>query len=97
MANQIVQLKDGENNLFPNSNMIGIDYNNIISGHPRKTYTAIQDCFIFGTGDNGEGLYIDSHYVFYGPCGFTFLLKKGQKVSMDGHCEIQYVYGLKYI
>lgn len=55
MANQIVQLKDGSNNLYPNPNLIGPNHSNILSYEhlcPRAGAAPInrtfnQDCFLF--------------------------------------------------
>lgn len=59
MSNNFVQLKDGNNYLFPKSVPFGIDPDNKIAdlAIPRSgTWTAPQDCVIFneGTGANSS-------------------------------------------
>lgn len=102
MANYKVQLKDGNNNLYPNPNFIGIDTSNIIatgSGTSSGiTYTAVQDCVAVPAGANIKinGVAISGASLRIYPIA----LKKGD-VFFVGGIPSQFgseykIYGLKY-
>ena len=44
MDNLKVLLKDGDNQLFPIPDLIGVDVNNIIATLSSNEYTALEDC-----------------------------------------------------
>lgn len=101
MANQLVQLKDGNNNLYPNV-FVGIDTNNVIASNITLPYTATQDCFAISSETGHRRLYLNGTEVQAIVGGadalicFNIIIKKGQVISTNDSASLT-LYGLKYI
>lgn len=87
-----------------NKVFVGIDTNNIIASNVSFPYTATQDCYIciymqfyYSPPRN---IFIDEQTIIKSTMNSylqtPLLLKKGQKVSLDGTIGSSTVYGIKY-
>lgn len=84
MANKKVTLKDGNDILYPQSVLNGVDTTNLIaSGVDVKSgsvYTATQDCYIITLAAYGTVL-IDGVEIYYNTARPLLPLKKGQQFT----------------
>lgn len=90
MANYEVKLKDGNDYLFPQATLCGIDTSNTLAtfSSGQINYTATQDCWgQFGYfGDNNANLYLDGNLIAKknGSIQWPYIqlfIKKGQTVT----------------
>lgn len=102
MADKEVKLKDGNDYLFPQAMMCGIDTNNFIA-EATGTYIATEDCYCIGYVGSYTTIAIDNVKLFDSQYQSWVFAKKGQTVK----CDILYsdgryltgtitVYGVKH-
>ena len=103
MANQVVKLKSGNDYLYPQSVLNGIDTNNVL-GSNLTSYTATQDCWLICVFDyQWAGSWVFEGLSFKLPdlasyeynC-YIWILKKGQtfKCTKKGGTGKFNVYGI---